>query len=268
MLLVVAAMTTQVLAGDATAEPSKRESSCNRAQFRVVLDVGHTIEEPGAISVRSVTEYDFNLNLARQVEGALTNAGFAETIVLITSGPARRALIRRVAAANAAKADLLVSIHHDSVPDRLLQHMDEEGGPKRFNDRFMGHSIFVSNENSDRAASLQFAKMLGAHLKSSGLQFTPHYTDKIMGARRRQLLDKETGVYRFDRLYVLRASRMPAVLFEAGMIINPVEELVLASEARMKLAATAIKDAVDEFCTARAPKDTELARRSVGASRR
>jgi N-acetylmuramoyl-L-alanine amidase len=257
--IAVAALLLAIRGGAGAAPAAKRsEPVCERGTFRVVLDVGHTAEEPGAISVRSATEYDFNLKLAGQIEQVLIGAGFARTVTLVTSGPKQRALIKRVIDANAAKADLLVSIHHDSVPQGLLQHMDEEGGPKRFSDRFKGHSIFVSYENSDRAGSLQFGKLLGQQLKAKGLQFTPHYTEKFMGARRRQLLDAEAGVYRFDKLHVLRAARMPAVLFEAGLIINPAEETILAGDERQKLMAAAMKDAVELFCTARArhkPKD-------------
>lgn len=231
---------------------SEPQSSCDRAQFRVLLDVGHTADEPGAISVRSATEYDFNLRLAREIERSLVEAGFAKTALQVTSGPARHALVKRVVDANAANADLLLSIHHDSVPDWLLQHMDEEGGPKRFSDRFKGHSIFVSYENADRAGSLQFAKMLGRALREKGLQFTSHYTEKFMRSRRRQLLDKEVGIYRFDKLYVLRAARMPAVLLEAGLIINPAEEAILAGSERQKLLAAATKEAVEKFCLWRA----------------
>jgi len=237
------------------------EPSCNRAEFHVLLDVGHSADDPGAISVRSVSEYEFNLNLARQIERALLDAGFVKTTVQITQGRKQPSLTRRVADANAAKADLLVSLHHDSVPTWLLQHMDEDGGPKRFSDRFKGHSIFVSHDNVDRAGSLQFASMLGRQLASRGLQFTPHYTDKIMRARQRELLDKDVGVYRFDRLYVLRAARMPAVLFEAGLIINPAEEEILAGEARQKLVAGAMKDAVEKFCVWRASPEVAASRR-------
>jgi N-acetylmuramoyl-L-alanine amidase len=240
---------------------SRSEPSCNRAQFRVLLDVGHTAEEPGAISVRSVSEYEFNLHLARRIERALTEAGFAKTVVQITSGTTRQTLVKRVLDANATQADLLISIHHDSVPDWLLQHMDEEGGPKRFSNRFQGHSIFVSYENADRAGSLQFATTLGRQLKSAGLHFTPHYTEQIMRGRRRELLDNDAGVYRFDALYVLRATRMPAVLFEAGLIINPAEETVLAGEARQKAVALAMKEAVEKFCAWRAPSTETAARK-------
>ncbi|MDT3684000.1 MAG: N-acetylmuramoyl-L-alanine amidase [Pseudorhodoplanes sp.] len=260
-LLAASIAATAFASGVVQAEKSKPRPSCDQTQFRVLLDVGHTAEEPGAISARSMTEYDFNLRLAREIERALLEAGFAKTALQVASGAARSALIKRVVDANAANADLLLSIHHDSVPDWLLLHMDEEGGPKRFNDRFKGHSIFISYENADRAGSLQFARMLGRALKEEGLQFTPHYTEKFMRSRRRQLLDKQAGIYRFDKLYVLRGARMPAVLFEAGMIINPDEEAILASEARQRLLAAATKEAVEKFCRSRGSREASSGRK-------
>ena len=41
-----------------------------------------------------------------------------------------------------------------------------------------------------------------------------------MGHRRRILVDAEDGVYRYDQLIVLRQTKMPAVLLEAGSIVN------------------------------------------------
>lgn len=261
MLLLPAILACAGPIGAAATQPRPSDATCNREQFRVLLDVGHTAEEPGAISVRSVTEYDFNLALARRIEHSLNKAGFAKTATLITAGPALQALVKRVQDANAAQADLLLSIHHDSVPDWLLQHMDKEGGPKRFSDRFRGHSIFVSYENADRAGSLQFAKELGKQLKQAEMTFTSHYTEPIMRGRRRELLDRNTGVYRFDKLYVLRAARMPAVLFEAGLIINPAEETVLAGEQRQTRVATAVTEAVTAFCASRPPSSLTASRK-------
>jgi N-acetylmuramoyl-L-alanine amidase. len=48
-----------------------------------------------------------------------------------------------------------------------------------------------------------------------------------MGSRRRLLVDPEAGVYRYDQLIVLRQTHVPAVLLEAGSIINRNEELLL-----------------------------------------
>src|SRR6516165_1363585 len=48
---------------------------CNHTAFRVVIDVGHTREVPGALSARGIPEYDFNLRLAKQIEEKLIEAG-------------------------------------------------------------------------------------------------------------------------------------------------------------------------------------------------
>ena len=40
-------------------------SVCDPAKFRIVVDVGHTVESEGATSARNVPEFTFNLRLAR-----------------------------------------------------------------------------------------------------------------------------------------------------------------------------------------------------------
>lgn len=231
----------------ATLQESKR-SKCNRTKFRVILDVGHTVDDPGAISARGIPEYEFNLRLAKQIGQKLVEAGYSNTLLLVTSGQAISGLVKRVAVANKSAANLFLSIHHDSVPDVFLENWEYEGKSYHFSDRFKGHSIFVSYENSNSAASMFFAKLLGKQLKGRGLKYTPHYTETIMGGRRRELLDPEVGVYRFDKLYVLRATQMPAVLLEAGSIINRDEELLMNSEERQSLISTAVLGAVETFC--------------------
>ena len=79
--------------------------------------------------------------------------------------------------------------------------------------------------------------MLGLELKARGLHYTPHYTQAFMGHRRRQLIDAEAGVYRYDQLVVLKNTRMPAVLLEAGSIINRAEEFALMTPERHRRSA-------------------------------
>jgi N-acetylmuramoyl-L-alanine amidase len=222
--------------------------ACKRDAFKAVVDVGHTLEHPGAFSARGVTEYDFNLNLAKAIEQKMTAAGFSRTVMLVTSGPTMKGLFERVRNATAMQADLFLSIHHDSVPERFLENWEFDGKPNRFSDRFSGHSMFVSFDNPQIKASLQFGKFLGNQLKERGLKYTPHYTEAIMGSRRRDLVDPDAGVYRYDKLIVLRESTMPALLLEAGNIVNRDDERVLASPERQALIASAVTDAVDQFC--------------------
>jgi hypothetical protein len=75
-----------------------------------------------------------------------------------------------------------------------------------------------------------------------------------MGHRRRPLIDAEAGVYRYDQLVVLRDTRMPAALLEAGSIIHRDEELLMATPEHQSLISAAVTDAVKAFCTARAPR--------------
>jgi N-acetylmuramoyl-L-alanine amidase len=73
-----------------------------------------------------------------------------------------------------------------------------------------------------------------------------------MGHRRRELLDPVAGVYRYDQLIVLRMTHIPALLLEAGSIVNRQEEVDLGTPERRARTSGAIAAAVAEFCAARA----------------
>jgi N-acetylmuramoyl-L-alanine amidase len=260
-LLIVAVLIAhgarQRVFGEEAGDAKPAGPTCDRAAFRLVLDVGHTPQVWGAKSARGLHEFDFNLRLAKLIDQQLLDAGFARTVLLVTEGPALQSLARRVARANALRADLLLSIHHDSVPDSFLEKWDYNGEKHFFSDRFKGHSLFVSYENRDRKGSLLFARLLGLALKSRGLNYTPHYTEKFMGRRRRELVDPEAGVYRFDHLVVLMYPHMPAVLLEAGSIINRDEELLMETPERQGLIGAAVLEAVEGFCKERRPLKPE-----------
>src|SRR5258706_5221041 len=224
---------------------------CDPSKFRIVLDVGHTAKSEGAISARNVAEFVFNQRLAHRIEEKLKAEGFAETRLLLTEGKARPSLVKRVAAANNLQANLFLSIHHDSVPDSLLENWEFEGKKSHFSDRFSGYSVFVARNNPDFKTSLLFAELVGREMKAEGLQYAQQYTQAIMGRYQHPLLNKETGVYGYDQLVVLRTTRMPAVLLEAGSIINRDEELKMDSPERQGIISSGVTAAVKEFCDPR-----------------
>src|SRR6476620_7475812 len=124
------------------------QSSCNRGTFRIILDVGHTAEEPGAISARGVPEFAFNLRLAQYIGQQLVSAGFVQTEVLIAAGASFSALLQRGKRVNRIAPSLFLSIHHDSVPEAFLETWEYAGVQQHFSDRFKGHALFISSENS------------------------------------------------------------------------------------------------------------------------
>ena len=222
--------------------------TCEPSKFRIVLDVGHTAESEGATSARNVAEFVFNLRLAQRIEEKLKAEGFAETRLLLTEGKARPSLVKRVAAAHRLNASLLLSIHHDSVPNSFLEDWEFEGKKSHFSDRFSGYSVFVSRNNPDFKTSLSFAELVGKAMKARGLQYAQQYAQAIMGRYQHPLLNKETGVYSYDQLVVLKSTRMPAVLLEAGSIINRDEELKMDSPERRDIISSAVAAAAKEFC--------------------
>jgi len=230
---------------------SALKPTCDPAKLRIVLGVGHTAESECAISARNVAEFVFNRRLAQRIEEKLKAEGFAETRLLVTEGKARRSLVKRVAAANDLPADLLLSIHHDSVPNKFLEDWEFEGKKRHFSDRFSGYSVFVSRRNPDFKTSFAFAELVGKEMKAQGLEYARQYSQPIMGRYQRQLLNKETGVYRYDELIVLRKTQMAAALLEAGSIINRDEELKMASPEQRDIISSGVAAAVKTFCDAR-----------------
>jgi N-acetylmuramoyl-L-alanine amidase len=148
----------------------------------------------------------------------------------------------------AGQANALLSIHHDSVQRRYLsQWTTPDGRPMHYSDKFRGYSLFVSKRNGFYSQSLGLAQLIGAELAGRALKFTMHHAEDIPGERR-QLVDTQVGVYRYDELFILKSARMPAVLFEAGVIVNRDEETQLASPQRRALVGEAIASAMSKFC--------------------
>jgi N-acetylmuramoyl-L-alanine amidase len=237
-------LTTVLACGFAHVEGA-HAASCSKPDFNVVIDVGHTPDAPGAISARRKTELEFNLQLSALIEARLRAMGYVRTFRWISWPGASMAV--RVGAENAKRPDVLVSIHHDSVQPIYLQSWNYEGTDALYSDHAKGWSLFVSLANAHPAESLSLARSVADRLLKHGLTFSMHHAEPIQGEGR-SLLDKTRGIYRRDGLYVLTRSSAPAVLLEAGVIVNPEEEIELSSTPRQEATAEAVSGAIDEFC--------------------
>ncbi|MGH6692839.1 MAG: N-acetylmuramoyl-L-alanine amidase, partial [Gammaproteobacteria bacterium] len=89
----------------------------------VAVDVGHYFAKPGVISARGVTEFEYNLQLSREILEALQRAG--HRVLLIGADGLSENLGSR--APRAAGMDLFLSIHHDSVQPRFLSSWEVDG---------------------------------------------------------------------------------------------------------------------------------------------
>lgn len=188
----------------------------------VAVDVGHFLERPGASSARGATEFQFNVELARVVQRAIQNRG-CRAILIGERGDVAELRARTTLARDAA---FLLSIHHDSVAEKFLERWVIDGIGRLYSDRFAGFSLFVSHDNSFPERSLRCASAIGAALRSAGFSPSLFHADPAFGEVR-LFADERNGVHWFDGLVVLKTAMQPAVLLEAGMLINRNEELML-----------------------------------------
>jgi N-acetylmuramoyl-L-alanine amidase len=195
----------------------------------VAIDVGHYLKEPGAISARGVPEFEYNLRLAREVAAALRGAGH-RTLLIGDDGLVENLGSR---APRAAGMDLFISIHHDSVRPRFLVQWETEGATRLYSDKFAGYSLFVSRMHPQLKASLRCASTIGAAMNAAGFIASRYHADPIVGENR-PFADEVNGVHYFDNLAVLKTASVPALLFEAGVIVNRAEELRMRDPAVRK----------------------------------
>lgn len=210
------------------------------AAASVAIDVGHYFEAPGAISARGRPEFGFNLDLAREIGAALKTRGHAAR--LIGADGKMNELWRRPRAAQGA--DLFISVHHDSVRERYLSAWTHDGVERRYSDMFSGFSLFVSRENPGWNQGLLCASAIGAALIKAG--FTPswYHADPVFGENR-PFADRDNGVHYYDHLAVLRHAAMPALLFEAGVVVNREEEITMSDIKVQKQIAAGVADGID-----------------------
>ncbi|MBT2288528.1 N-acetylmuramoyl-L-alanine amidase [Paenibacillus albidus] len=192
------------------ADPPANPTTPGTGKPVVVLDAGHGGSQPGAVSPSGKKEKDFNLAVIRKTGELLSQEGLVEVIYTRTDD-ITLGLQDRVKIAEAAKANLFVSLHANSLP---------ENHPNRA--KVNGSETYYS-----RSASLPLAEIMHKHLVA-GTGF------------------KDNGV-KSKSLHVTRESSMPAVLLEAGYLTNPGNEAALYSEALQVNLAREIAAGIKEY---------------------
>ena len=176
----------------------------------MAVDVGHFHGEPGVISASGIPEFEFNLNLALETKKSLEKNGFA--VRMIGDKGDMVFLNRRTRAA--AGAELFVSIHHDSMRESVI-------ATKR--DELAGFSLFISRRNPQLKKSLACASAIGSEMRAAGFTPSRYHADPVIGENR-PFADEVNGVHYYDNLAVAKTAKMAAVLVEAGVIANRLEE--------------------------------------------
>jgi N-acetylmuramoyl-L-alanine amidase len=155
---------------------------------KIVVDAGHGGAHNGAVSASGVAEKDITLDVSLRLRRLLADASF--DVLMTRDADATLSLERRVAFANANRADLFVSIHVNWIPRPEVRPVETY---------FMGPT--------DDPAVL---KLAGTENRESGYSLSAY----------RRLLEKVYLDTRREESQAL-AHRVNAELFRSLSLINP-----------------------------------------------
>ena len=186
----------------------------------IAIDPGHGKPDGGAVSKEGITEAEINLHIANYLRDYLQEAG---ALVVMTredehdladpgmkglSRRKRQDLFRRVELIEKKKAELLVSIHLNSIPSSRWH------GAQTF--------YFPKNKENERLAALIQQEI-------------------------RENLQTDRVALKVDNVFLLKAVHIPAVLVEAGFLSNPEEARKLANKDYQKKVAATIYRGILRF---------------------
>ena len=223
-----------------------------RAGLRVVaIDAGHGGIDPGAVGVTGLREKDLTLDVARRLRTLLEATGRYE-VVLTREYDEFLRLRDRVQSARDARAELLISLHADSISDA----------------RFRGASVYtLSDVASDReAAQLAARENRADALAGIALDPVDDVTASILiDLAQRHTQNESSSVatslvsylgeatrmvstpHRQAGFTVLKAPDVPSVLIELGYLSNRRDEQALRSPEHRAELARAIAGAIDRY---------------------
>ena len=174
----------------------------------IVIDAGHGGNHPGAVGA-VYKEKDLNLAVAKLLKAELEKRGLE--VVMTRDADKTLELRDRVKIADATKARLFISVHHNAAHSRQAR----------------GYSVYAPRNCSNFPGE---SLVLAADVQRELLKLP-------------EVRDRGVNFADFRVLY----SNMPAVLVELGFISNPEEELIIGAPSRQKIEAAAVAEGVAQY---------------------
>ena len=212
--------------------------------FKVAIDIGHSKNRVGAISSRGIGEFYFNREIAQKLLIKLKEK-FKYSFIINPKG-AKISLGRRARIAKQKKADILVSIHHDSVQEAYLSSWEYHKKKNHYSDIYSGYSLFVTTNKATKDKNFLLASSIGERLRKNDFLYSRHHSEKIKGENR-IIINKMEGVYEFNGLIILNQSVLPAVLIECGIILNRKDEIKLSDTHYQDKLVNAIYQGIENY---------------------
>lgn len=186
----------------------------------IVIDAGHGGSDPGAVDDINRDQDDeiyddkiysvessLNYKVANELYYILLNKQY--NAIMTRQSNKFISLKQRANIANNCNADIFVSVHHNASSNKSARGFEVLYYP-------------TSKEGQELAQCVQTTIIEKLNLK-------------------------DRGIKKRDNLYVLKNTKMPAILIEVGFISNPTEEKLLNQDGFQQLMTQYISVAIDNY---------------------
>ncbi len=220
---------SKVWAGTAAVRPLPSHKP--RAPRLLMLDPGHGGRDPGTISRSGVYEKHVTMDIAKRMADALSSCN-GITVKLTRDEDVFLPLEERVRMGREARADLFLSIHADSAPNRAARGLSIYTLSAKASDDFAKHLADHENE-ADLMGGMDLPpadKEVTAILMDLAARQTRNTAQHARATFIKGLKNKwrmlEHPIRSAD-FVVLRAPDVPSMLVETGFLSNPQDEKTL-----------------------------------------
>lgn len=237
----------------------------------VAVDAGHGGADPGASGRGGTREKDVVLGIAKAL-AARINSEPGMRAVLTRDGDYVLTLRQRIAKARAAKADMFVSVHADSVRNPVVSgasvYVLSEKGATNEQARWLAERENAADLKGgvsldDKSASL--ATVLLDLSQTASLSASLQAADRVLTSLDRVGQVRKAQVQQAG-FVVLKSPDIPSMLVETAYISNPDDERRLRRPEHQQLLAQAIFSGVHAYFERNPPDGTQPARNTARSS--
>ena len=249
---------------DPNAVVKKTKKHNDLREVVIAIDPGHGGKDPGATGRNGTKEKDITLQIGRRLE-KLINKQPGMKAAMIRSSDRFMKLRQRIKKAHEVNADLMISIHADSFPDKRARGASvyalSVGGATSETARLLAEKenkvdMLFGNVNLDDKDEMVKHVLLDLSLTGT-IQSSLDIGDEVLKELTRvgRVHKKKVQQAGFA---VLKAPNIPAILLETAFISNPKEERNLRSPAHQTKVSKAILRGINDYFIRKAPPGTWL----------
>jgi len=212
--------------------PNGKAKRINKYSPTVIIDAGHGGYDIGA-SYGKIIEKKITLSLALKLQKQLAHRGYKTHMT--RNSDQHRHLFERTDYANTKKGNVFISLHTNAAPRR-----------KNRKYLYKGIEVFYMKGMSRKKRYSTRKIYIGKWKKKKSYLLAKEVKNNMLTSVRKKHIVLDKGVKK-NNFWVLRGTKMPAILIEHGYITDKYEGKRLTTNSYQNLLINGIADGVDVY---------------------